>query len=801
MYQGIFIHLNSPNSMKRILLILLVTCASRFSLAQNNINLLGHLSYPGATCAGIWQYVDSLNNEYAIVGASDRVSIVDVTNPAAPSEVFSVPALPGESSLWREVKTYDKYAYAVSEGGGGLIIIDLSDLPASISAKHYYGDGVIANLLKTAHTIAVTDGFAYIFGTGNGLANGGAVICDLADPWNPLYVGQYNLNYIHDGYIRNDTLWAGEIYAGQFSVIDVSNKTAPVLIATQQTPGQFCHNTWLSDNSSFLFTTDEIGGEPLGSFDITDLSNIQLIDEFYTDSMPQQEVHNVRVLNDYLINPSYGSQLVICDGSRPDNIVEIGQYPTGSFLCWDASPYLPSGNIIATDVNGGLFVFQANYNRACFLEGTVVDSISGLPLNNVQVNIIPQNKIDHTDLSGEFKTGIIFPAIVDVEFKKAGYITKVESGVQLLSGQVANINVQLAPFSLNGSVVNATTSQLISGASVLLTDGNDTILTTSDANGVFGLSSLPSGNISYHISKWGYISECGTVVVSPGNPVIITLEPGYFDDFTTDLGWTVNSTASTGIWERAIPFGTSGAGGIKFNPDTDSPNDCLGFAFVTGNAPSSNPTADDVDLGYTILQSPAMDLSTYNDPYLSFDRWYSSQPNIPATAEDTLFVYISDGINSSVVYIANLSSPGQSTWYPVSVSLNGPIPMSGNMQITIRISDYLLGGNGLNILECGFDNFRITNGPQQTLEISENNFFQLFPNPTEGEFELIVNSQTQKEVASVTVSDITGRTITSFTGPLSTDRKFSVDNLNPGVYLITVTTLNNQHATERLVIN
>ncbi|MBK7964396.1 MAG: choice-of-anchor B family protein [Bacteroidetes bacterium] len=447
--------------MKKIQLLLVFLLVSIASYAQFNLNLLGHLPYPNNTCAGIWHYVDSVGNEYAIVGVNDRVAIVDVTTPATLSEVFSVPALPGQVSLWREIKTYGKYAYAVSEGGGGVIIIDLSGLPGSINSKHYYGDGVILNQITSAHTIAVADGYGYIFGTGNGLANGGAVIVDLADPWNPVYVGQYDQEYIHDGYIRNDTLWAGEIYAGQFSVIDVSNKANPVLLATQATPGQFCHNTWLTDNSQFLFTTDEIHGQPLGSFDITDLSNIKLVDTYLTDSMPNEEVHNVRVLNDFLINPSYGSQLTICDGARPNNIVEIASYPTGSYLCWDASPYLPSGRIIVADVDGGVYVFEPNYQRACYLEGTVTDSVTGLPINNASITINPSSKFILSNLIGEFKTGFATAGTYDVEFKKAGYITKTITGVSLINGQLTNLNILLAPFELVGNVSSASTSNPI----------------------------------------------------------------------------------------------------------------------------------------------------------------------------------------------------------------------------------------------------------------------------------------------------------------------------------------------------
>ncbi|MFI5220379.1 MAG: LVIVD repeat-containing protein, partial [Bacteroidia bacterium] len=199
--------------MKKIILTLFCILSFTKLFPQVNLQLLGHLSY-ATTCAGVWQYADSLGNEYALIGAGDGISIVDVTTPSSPAVLFTVPAA---NSLWRELKTSGHYCYAVTEGGGGVTILNLQYLPDSVPYKVYTGDGAITGQISSAHTVAVTDGYMYIFGSN--IANGGALICDVtADPWNPVYTGQYNLQYIHDGYIRNDTLWAGEIYEGQFSV-------------------------------------------------------------------------------------------------------------------------------------------------------------------------------------------------------------------------------------------------------------------------------------------------------------------------------------------------------------------------------------------------------------------------------------------------------------------------------------------------------------------------------------------------------------------------------------------------------
>ncbi|HMT30101.1 MAG TPA: choice-of-anchor B family protein, partial [Bacteroidia bacterium] len=292
--------------------LLLIITLMLFQLASAQVPQLQKLSQINfnTSCAGVWHYVDSVGNEYALLGNGDGIVIVNVTDPINPAVLFTVPAA---NSLWRELKTYGHYAYAGTEGGGGITIIDLSGLPNTYNSKIYDGDGAIAGQLSTSHTVQVFGDYLYIFGSNIGA--GGAVMCSLADPWNPVYVGLYDDNYVHDGYVLNDTLYSSEIYAGQFSVVDVTNKANPVVLAIQPTPGAFNHNGWFSDNNQFFFTTDELNNTPVGVFDITDLQDIKLVETYVNDSLPDKEVHNVRVFDDYILAPSYGSQLTIIDAA------------------------------------------------------------------------------------------------------------------------------------------------------------------------------------------------------------------------------------------------------------------------------------------------------------------------------------------------------------------------------------------------------------------------------------------------------------------------------------------------------
>jgi len=762
--------------MKKILLFIFCAIYFESSYSQVNLQLLGHLQFP-VTCAGVWQYVDSLGNEYALIGAGDGIAIVDVTDPANPLLKFTVPAA---NSLWRELKTYGHYCYATTEGGGGVTIVNLQYLPDSVQSKVYTGDGAIAGQLNRGHTCAVTDGYLYVFGSDIG--QGGAIIADLHnDPWNPEYAGQYDLNYIHDGYIRNDTLWAGEINDGQFSVIDVSDKANPVLIATQVTPGAFCHNTWLSDNSQYLFTTDEIGGTPVGSFDVSDVSNIQLKETYFTDLMPNEEVHNVRVLNDFIICPSYGSQLTIVDATNPENLIEIASYPTGTFLCWDASPYLPSGNIIATDVGGGLYIFAPYYVPACYLEGNVTDSISGFPLNNVSVKILSTQTQAQTIITGDYKTGIASPGTFDIEFSRPGYVTKVISGVVLNSGVVTLLDVQLASFIFSGQVVEASTGNPVQNANVRVKVNTSSVDIFTDVNGNFSTSAVNSGNGEAISCKWGFNSKCINVTVPSAVPVVLQLPDGIYDDFTFDYGWTLAGNAINGTWERGEPVGTVFTGNA-FNPDSDVVDDCSVECFITGNA-GGLFNDDDVDDGFTQITSPLFDLTSYSDPYLNYERWFYELGN--PNYGDTLFITLYNGTSSALVEMANMSSPSPGTWVSKSFRISDFIVPTSTMRLSVYIEDKVSSGNPL---ECGFDKFRISEGPLSVNQQAtiENDLF-MFPNPFVNELKINIG---KLKANNISIYDMTCRKVYEMekNGLQDETLVLNLSSLQQGTYILKVTT-------------
>lgn len=435
------------------LIVLLVFLMPSLLFGQKNLQLLSTYNTTGQRLSGCWHYADSAGNVYGLIGAEMGIMIFDITQPSNPQFLFQ---LPGNRSIWHEVKVAGQYAYAVSEGfdtngvKNGLQIIDLRYLPDSVPNKFWQGNGLIAGQLFTGHTVTAEGNYVYINGHNVGALGRGVLICNINDPWNPVFEGAVTQNYCHDSYVRGDTIYTSDINAGQFSVYDISNRSNPVLLATQPTPGAFNHNTWLSDNGQTIFTTDEVSNTPLTAYDISDLSNIQLLDTYFTLNFPSSEVHNVRVMNDFLINPSYGSQLTITDAARPDNLIEVGNYTTGSYLCWDADPFLPNGAILATDMNSEMmFLFQPNYVRACYLEGLVTDSVTGLGLPNAAVTIIGHPTVKYSNSNGDYRTGIVDTGSYTVQFSRLGYNTKTISGVTLQTGVVTSLNAELSPSNIS----------------------------------------------------------------------------------------------------------------------------------------------------------------------------------------------------------------------------------------------------------------------------------------------------------------------------------------------------------------
>ena len=306
---------------------------------------------------------------------------------------------------------------------------------------------------------------------------------------------------------------------------------------------------------------------------------------------------------------------------------------------------------------------------------------------------------------GEYKTGLVTAGTYDIEFKKAGYVSKFFPGVGLVNGQLTTINTLMTPFVIQGNVNNATTTVGIAGASIYASDGINAATAIADGSGNFSFNNLSSGNIDITATHWGFVSFCQTVFLDGSIPFSISLQEGYYDDFVTDLGWTINSTATNGVFERGDPEGTV-FGPLALNPELDVNSDCGDFAFVTGLLGGS-ASAHNLDNGFSEITSPDFDLTTYVDPYINYARWFSSPSNVPLANRDTLFIRLTNGVNTVTLEAVSHTNPGIGTWVNQFIKVSNFMTPGPNMQLKVFIEDKASSGN---FLEGGFDAFSVTEG-------------------------------------------------------------------------------------------
>lgn len=378
-------------------------------LMQSQIQLSGFPGHPLAA-SNLWGYVDPDDNrEYALVGLSNQLAVVEVTDPVHPRIVGGVA---GRNSSWREVKAlsvfnsktgkWDGYAYVVTEAAkGGLQIIDLSDLPNSVRLVRTDRE------ISTAHTLLISNvdwatgvalpgltPYLYVMGANRAQfqavheepgAGRGLTVFDLTNPKNPAVVGSYDETYMHDIYVetitdsRSSQCAPGhnpcEVvfgYAGTagFVTIDFTDKTHPVILGTlQYSDLGFTHSGWISRNKKWLFSFDEFDEFQSGN-------NTQIRSILVSDlRRPRSRVswrgnsgaieHNGYVVGDKLYVSFYTKGLAVFNAKHPKKLHLIGSFDTRpenddtAFEgAWGVYPFLPSGNILISDIERGLFVLK-----------------------------------------------------------------------------------------------------------------------------------------------------------------------------------------------------------------------------------------------------------------------------------------------------------------------------------------------------------------------------------------------------------------------------------------------------------
>jgi len=137
----------------------------------------------------------------------------------------------------------------------------------------------------------------------------------------------------------------------------------------------FAHQGWLTEDQRFFIADDEADefsnsfpGTRTIIFDFDDLDNPEVAFEHFGTVFTSD--HNQYVRGHYVFQSNYNSGLRILDLTNIESgtLTEAGffdTYPSGNSLFfngqWSNYPFFPSGTIIATDQNNGLFILTTTF--------------------------------------------------------------------------------------------------------------------------------------------------------------------------------------------------------------------------------------------------------------------------------------------------------------------------------------------------------------------------------------------------------------------------------------------------------
>ncbi len=524
---------------------------------------------PGADCNDIWGYTAPNGDEYALVGTAAGTNIYNCANPSAP---YLTGSIPGPGSIWRDIETYGPYAYVVTEGGGGIQIIDLND-PENPFLVKTWG----AHLFSNCHNIGIDQDTGMIYACGT---SAGTVIFDASASYtSPPHVTNYTSNYVHDLHIQDGYAHMAEIYGGDYRIIDVRNLPSLPSRDRIKTPGYFTHSTWANEDNTLCITTDEVNGGRVALYDISSKTNIKFRDDWTPDTSTIP--HNAYIIGDKAYVSWYTEGFICLDISDPYNIKKYASYDTSPYTsgagyhgAWGCYPFSPSGVVYISDIEEGFYILQ--------IEG-------------------PSIELEHTELANTTDQVGPYPISVNATPVHAGStVTDVECWYRVEGGSWQSFD---------------------------LTQVGTTDEWTGDFPG-----QLAPAVVEYYIhatesgGRRQWLPQGSNAGDMTYNFIVGNMMNIYFNDFEGpgDQGWTHGATQGQDDFERGTPQGKGGIGsrheGVRWNDPVGAHSGVNAWCndLGTGNDDGAyNPNAR------MWLESPSIVCSGAARTTLVFRRWAS----------------------------------------------------------------------------------------------------------------------------------------------------------------------------------
>jgi len=353
--------------------------------AQQRATLL--YNWNDTTLIGSWAYNNTYNEcwglevnnrEIAIIGSTAGTHFFDITIPVNSTEIAFVKGeYTGGGVIHRDYHDYAGYLYIVCDEGNSstLQIVDVSNLPDSINTVYNSNE-----LFTTSHNIFIDTATAKLYACAS---NSAMDVYSLNIPTDPTLICSFNfpgVSHVHDAFVRNDTAFLNCGNAGlrvmDFTMVN-SMGDQPTLLGslTSYPDAGYNHSGWLNEDGTIYVMQDENHGYDVKILDVSDLSNIQVLSTFNSEVDTNSIAHNVIIKDNLIFIPYYHDGLRVFDMTDPANPIQTWEYDTYipndhvSYKgAWGIYPNFTSGNIIISDMQTGLYIFESLINPEDIIE-------------------------------------------------------------------------------------------------------------------------------------------------------------------------------------------------------------------------------------------------------------------------------------------------------------------------------------------------------------------------------------------------------------------------------------------------
>ncbi len=770
----------------------------------------------GYSYSSCWGYVHGDGREYAVIGTRRGTLIYNVTDV---NNVYWVGFIPGKTSTWREMKSYRNWIYVTTEAYSsgspwdaavpvGLQIIRMTDPEHPVLAATYAGT------FNRSHSVSIDTTRALLICNGTNLytppssqQKRGLRVLSLVNPEAPSEVGLWpstgynDANYVHDCVPVGNRIFASSVYAGTERVLDFTNPAAITEIASWTYPNAFyTHNAWPDSSGNYLYVTDEQNGQTLRVFDISSLGSPDIAYEL--TSNPNSIVHNAHVKGHelYLANYTEGTRVLdISDPAHPAEFAFSDSYPgpSGGYSgVWGVYPYFPSGTVISSDMQTGLYVYRPVRDYG-IVRVRVTDAGNSQPISGVTVHLTSQGDSLTTTADGV----VVFapsPGNHTVEVRRFGYHTAT-AGTALAAGERDTIELAMVQRPLatyDGTVRDAATSNPLFESHVTL--AYTPLTQHTDVNGEFSFTGVVSDRHLVQVQASGHIPISFereiNADITPSQDIELLAAPTWetFEGVGSWLVGALGDAATSGIWVRTDPLGTglpgphvhngdhligrgTGPEGIKplpqlfhgseesggtypgeVQPENDhTPLGTTCWVTGQGTTPESIDEAD-VDGGTTTLTSPAFNLTSMSDPVIGYWRWFYGDGGL----DDYLNLEISPN-NGTNWYPVKQVTGVQNEWVEEAIHVAQYIAPSTQTKIRFIAHD---GVGAPSVVEVAIDDVILYDGATPAVGVGPGAaparlaFRTPWPNPARGEVRLTLALPAAGR-ADVEVVDLAGRRI------------------------------------------